>query len=164
MSLSGISVDPGGSSKDGMTLQNYTELIWGGLAFTVYPWIDQSLDVGCPTGRGQGVSLWGASLVGADSPVLSAAVLYSRGGSGCVPPITLTILFHLHPFRYLLPTLPLHHLPHARPQTSDHFIHKDYSSTYLWVMWFSKILINQIDWRMKFSGKWNFVVNADNIE
>ena len=29
--------------------------------------------------------------------------------------------------------------PHVRAQTSDHFIHKYYSSTYLWVMCFCKV-------------------------
>lgn len=151
-----------------MTLQNYTELIWGGLAFTVYPWIDQLLDVGCPTGRRQGVSLWlGQSLVGADSPVLSAAGVISPLFPRC---IWMRTTHHTYvPVSSSSLSIPLTPSspppsPTCQPQTSDHFIPKYYSSTYLWVMCFSKILINQIDWRMKFSGKWNFVVNADNIE
>lgn len=78
--LGGISVHPGGSSADGMALQGFPKLIWGGLPLCL--WIDQWMLVesGCELSFWKWAKTWGrhlplarAVLSGGRWPGLSAA-------------------------------------------------------------------------------------------
>lgn len=117
--------------------------------------------MGCPTGRqqelGQGIYLW----LG-----LRTQRSQQLGNKSFFPEEDLDT-YHSSPwscFIFIPSNTSYLHSPKCHwAQTSYHFIHLYYTSIFLWMICFSKILINQTKWKMKFSGKWRQYVMVKSI-